>query len=83
MDSSVGKTMAFIDMGGGDMYWGAGCIDEAIAASARRGLTLVHFPASSEHFLCGLLGGFSGQSGLGSGEKWTSGQGLAPVHFSA
>jgi len=27
--------MAFIDMGGGDMQWAAGCLDAAVAATAR------------------------------------------------
>ena len=36
-DSTVGRTVCFMDVGGGGIYWAAGCLDAGIAASARAG----------------------------------------------
>jgi salicylate hydroxylase len=33
-DLAVGRTVCFMDVGGGKLYWAAGCLDEGIAASA-------------------------------------------------
>ena len=32
-DSTIGRTTCFMDVGGGQLYWAAGCLDESIVAS--------------------------------------------------
>ena len=54
-DSAVGRTVCYMDVGGGEIYWAAGCLDEGIAGDAAadpRGACRATFAAYPDVLAC-------------------------------